>query len=292
MSAPKYLFISFSGGETSAYMTWWLMENEAHKYDAVLIVFANTGQEHPETLIFVDRCARHFGWNVIWVETVVHHNQRKSSTHRVVTFETACRDGTLFEQMIRKYGIPNKDFPHCTRELKTNPINSFKKSVLPDRAIVHMAIGIRDDEVDRRSSHAEALGLIYPLIDLHPMTKPQINEWWRNMPFRLGIEAWKGNCVWCWKKTDRKHFRNIQDNPDWYAFPAQMERQYPRVGAEFSKYEGCPDRVFFRQRRSTKDMIAAAQGVDCSDLNDSNELDYPGGCGDSCEIYSDYEAAE
>ena len=44
---------SFSGGRTSALMTKLMMEHEAHKYSAVINVFANTGQEHPKTLEFV-----------------------------------------------------------------------------------------------------------------------------------------------------------------------------------------------------------------------------------------------
>ena len=44
------LFISFSGGETSAYMAQWLLANKAKKYTDIICMFANTGQENEETV--------------------------------------------------------------------------------------------------------------------------------------------------------------------------------------------------------------------------------------------------
>ena len=49
------LFVSFSGGRTSAYMCWWLLNNKADVYDFIFI-FANTGLEHENTLKFVNQC--------------------------------------------------------------------------------------------------------------------------------------------------------------------------------------------------------------------------------------------
>lgn len=88
---PK-LLVSFSGGETSAFMAQWLWKHHRDDYD-MIFVFANTGQENEETLEFVQKCADHFGFPVVWVEAVVHHGKRKASTHRIVDFETASRDG-------------------------------------------------------------------------------------------------------------------------------------------------------------------------------------------------------
>src|SRR5674476_352644 len=87
--------ISFSGGETSAYMTQWLLKDK--RYDEYLIVFANTGQENDETLEFVHKCDEQIfaplGHRVVWIESVMHPGEKKSPSAKVVTYETANRDG-------------------------------------------------------------------------------------------------------------------------------------------------------------------------------------------------------
>ena len=52
----KTMLISFSGGATSGFMMWWLLKNKSDEYDFI-IVFANTGRENDETLLFVKQCA-------------------------------------------------------------------------------------------------------------------------------------------------------------------------------------------------------------------------------------------
>ena len=66
----KKLTVSFSGGRTSAYMCYILQTQYADKYD-IQYVFANTGQEHENTLKFVDQCDKAFNLNLTWVEAVV-----------------------------------------------------------------------------------------------------------------------------------------------------------------------------------------------------------------------------
>ena len=58
------MVVSFSGGQSSAFMCDFLLQNYADCFD-FHFVFANTGREHEETLKFVDRCDRHFGLNVV-----------------------------------------------------------------------------------------------------------------------------------------------------------------------------------------------------------------------------------
>ena len=118
------LVISFSGGETSAFMLNLLLQTFKagkldDKYTDIKVVFANTGQEHEQTLIFVKRVAEYFNVDVTWIESRQNFNIKKSSSYSVVDFRTADRTGEVFKNMIRKYGIPNPAYLHCTRELKS-----------------------------------------------------------------------------------------------------------------------------------------------------------------------------
>lgn len=272
--------MSFSGGRTSAYMSRLLKQAYADQYE-LLFIFANTGEEHENTLRFVDQCDKEFGLNVVWVEADVIHGQRKATSFRVVSFEGASRSGEPFEQMIRKYGIPNRNFPHCTRELKLRPIYAYAESIGWKRGKYDVAIGIRADEQRRVSPRAEKDRIVYPLIHWQPVDKQDINDWWTDQAFNLDLIERLGNCKWCWKKSDRKHFANIDDCPEIYDFPRRMEQQYPFAGAG-STGEG---KVFFRLGRSTDQLFAARLAAEGFRVL-PEDSDSDGGCSESCEAFS------
>lgn len=284
MGRKNNLLVSFSGGETSAYMSQWLWAHKRDEYNMVF-VFANTGEENEETLEFVQKCSAHFGFKVYWVETKVHHGKRKGSTHRAVDFNTASRKGEPFEDVIKKYGIPNQAFPHCTRELKLNPITSFAKEYFGKKKY-YTAIGIRSDEADRINRKAKEKRLVYPLISEIPMTKPKINFWWSQQPFRLNLKGYQGNCKTCWKKSDIKLYQIARERPRFFEFMGSMEKKYPRVGPEFKKYKTNVNRTFFRKNRTAADIIAEASSFQGSVKDDADMYDTDLVGGDSCEVWS------
>lgn len=225
----KKLIVSFSGGETSAYMAYLINKNKSYKKNFELkFVFANTGEENEETLIFIEKFSKQFKIPVVWVESVVHHGKRKSSTHKVVDFQSASRSGvdSSFEEVIKKYGIPNMATPHCTRELKSNPISSYAKSL--GWKDYYTAIGIRIDEIDRVSVNWKKNRFIYPLVTDKPVTKGLIKLWWKYQPFRLILKDYQGNCKWCWKKSEKKLLKIAEENPEHFNFPQLMESKYGR----------------------------------------------------------------
>lgn len=259
----KKLLVSFSGGETSAYMAQWLWMNKRHEYE-MIFVFANTGQENEETLIFVDRCSKHFGWPVVWIETKMNMQYRKGASFTVVDFETADRTGKVFEDVIKKHGIPNQSTPHCSRELKQYPIKAYAKSI--GWKDYYTAIGIRSDEIDRMNPNREKLRLIYPLIHDRPITKPKINFWWNQQPFRLRLKGYEGNCKWCWKKGETKLWTILKNNPESFDFPKRMEEKYgqfiPEKRLESMKSKGVEPNLpvrFFRKNRSVEDLVRECQ---------------------------------
>ena len=287
----KNLLISFSGGETSAFMSQWLVRH-AHEfgYENLVFVFANTGFENEETLDFVEECDEAFGLNVYWIEAVVHHGQRKSSTHRLTSFENASRDAQPFEEVIKKYGIPNVAFPHCTRELKERPIISFASQYF-DGEPYHTAIGIRADEVDRVNENRIQKGFIYPLISkqMIPATKRHINFFWSNQPFRLRLKGYQGNCITCWKKHQNKLYQIARENPVAFEFMDRMEKKYGRVGAEFLQDPKANDRVFFRGQRSAQQILSEADGWQGKVIDDSVDTSFQLSLleSESCEVFSE-----
>lgn len=292
----KKLLVSFSGGETSAYMLWWILNNWGDEYE-IKVVFTNTGQENEETLIFIKKCSEYFNVEIIWVEAVVNPENRKGTTHKIVDFYSADRSGIVFESVIAKYGIPNRTTPHCNRELKLKPLHSYMRSLGWKK--YYSAIGIRIDEIDRINSKKTELKLLYPLISNKPMTKPQVNFWWSQQPFRLELKGYQGNCKWCWKKSDAKLFQLLKENESIFDFPKQMETKYGEFIPEtrLSLMKGRGDDInlktrFFRQNRSVEDLIKESVFFTKNVVDDAAVIDTEFDLfelmddSESCDIYS------
>lgn len=273
------LLVSFSGGRTSGYMTHRILREVSPDVD-VRIVFANTGQEDNRTLEFVRDCEKVFGWDITWVEASVNPEKRRGTSHKLVKFETASRKGEPFEDVISKYGLPNQSMPHCTRELKLQPIRSLCKSWGWKKKDYHSAVGIRADEIDRMSAYAEREGLVYPLVSWG-VKKGDVLDWWRQQNFDLYVPEHRGNCLWCWKKSFKKLVQVYREDESIFDFPKRMESRYYMTGALATK-SGRPQ-VMFRGNRSAKDVIRMAETGHVG-FEDPN---YVEDCAESCEVFSD-----
>lgn len=281
------LCISFSGGATSAYMAKRLTDiaRQSQYAPEVVTLFANTGEEDERTLQFVDQCDRAFGLNVVWVEAVVDPRKGKGTTFRRVDFATASRNGEPFEAVIAKYGIPNRNYPHCTRETKERPITAYLRSIGWAAGTYDLAIGIRADERDRKNPKARDLRIIYPLIQWG-IRKDNIKTFWADQSFRLGLSEEEGNCRVCWKKSRRKLLTIAARAPERFEWARRMEQTYPMAGPGA---EGKPRR-FYRDGQTSDEIIRDAQQP-FEPFSDQVEfqsaMDLGGGCGESCEVFSD-----
>jgi Phosphoadenosine phosphosulfate reductase family len=227
MEGGEVLMISFSGGRSSAYMTDRLLK-QGWKGE-IVICFANTGKEAPETLDFVHACELH--WN-----RVVHWLEFDAATKlRVVSYESASRKGEPFAALIekRKY-LPNVVQRFCTQELKVRVIKRFMMGL--GHKHWTSAIGIRYDEPRRWSktkgiAEKERWEVWLPLVDWR-VTKPMVLDFWRAMPFDLRLEHHQGNCDLCFLKGRNKIRRLLTDDPalsDWW-----MEQE-AKTGGTFRK---------------------------------------------------------
>jgi len=293
----KKLLISFSGGETSGYMLHYILKlwGKRNEYE-LAVVFANTGEENEETLQFVEDCSKLFNVEVVWVEALVNMENRVGTKHKIVDFKTASRNGEPFEDVIRKYGIPNQKFPHCNREMKLRPIHSYIKNELGWKDY-YTAIGIRYDEVDRIVSDRKKYNIIYPLIEDTRMTKQKINFWWSQQPFRLNLKGYQGNCKTCWKKSFRNLYTISKENPKYFDFFRDMENKYslvtPLERSEVLDEQGHKlSTHFFRGNKSVSDIFNEAAEFNGEVLDSHLETNFQTDLFDlideveSCDIYS------
>jgi len=287
----KRLVVSVSGGRTSGYMAKMLKDNAGSEYD-MKFIFANTGLEHKDTLRFVNDIDINFGLNLIWVEAAVNHGERKSTGHKFINYSSASQSGQPMEEVISKYGIPNVSYPHCTRELKLNPMNSALRSIGWGDA--YTAVGIRADESRRVSSAADTNKIIYPLIDMFPSDKQDVLTFWEDYSWDLAIPEWQGNCQGCFKKSFKKLMQVHSETPEVFDFTRSMEAKYGRTGAEFTKRPETPDRVFFRENRDTNAMEAlfkhTKENSPYAATRYISQTD--AGCSESCEVYPTEECKE
>jgi hypothetical protein len=294
------LLISFSGGRTSAFMTKWLLDNKKDVFE-MFVVFSNTGREHEETLQFVKKCDEELNFNTIWIEPVTNDKKGIGMRAKVVDFYTANRTGQPFEDVIKKYSIPNRTSPFCSEYMKKNTIRSFMKEQMGlNKKEYQTAIGIRADEFDRMSVHRKKDRIIYPLISMIPTKKEDVNKFWINMPFDLQIKSYEGNCKTCWKKSIRKLMTIAKERPSDFDWDIDMENKYENYIPEGRKNNPnikLPLRLH-RGNLSAKDIISMSkEPFELAKDESKNityyeqltlfgiELDSSNGCEESCEAF-------
>jgi hypothetical protein len=275
------LLITFSGGRTSAYMTWWLFNEwkDRDNWDK-LVVFANTGKESEGTLFFVDECANEWNIDIKWIEGYPSENGKGwSVNHELVNYETASRNGEPFEAMIKKLGIPFQSAPFCSPQLKTAPIKKYLKSIGWSKYFT--AIGIRYDEQKRINKNYKKQRIIYPLVEFNPVTKNQIKQWWDLQSFDLEIHPDDGNCVCCWKKSYNVLARIMERSPNSFDWWQKMIDEYGT--SKHKSYIG-DTQSFYRGNKSINDIKEMAK-LSQAELKQITLFEPLDGCSESCEAF-------
>lgn len=206
--------ISFSGGRTSAYMLWRVLQSNDGLPDEAKVCFANTGKEDEATLQFVRDCQEHWKVAIQWVEF-----RADAPGFVVVDFNTASRNGEPFDALTTKKSyLPNPIARFCSEELKGKAITKAT-GLESDETMV----GVRADE-PRRIAKLRARGLMLPLVDAG-VTKVDVRAFWRQQPFDLQLEERGGitnlgNCDLCFMKGGAQIQSLIADKPEravWWA---------------------------------------------------------------------------
>ena len=141
----KNIFCSVSAGYSSVMMA--IMLPEWFPDHNIINVMANTSKEREESLEFMDKCDKHYNLNLVWVEA--QFNEKGIGvTPSVVTYENLKCNGEIFEQGIKKLGIPNKENKWCNRDMKLEALRKYADSIF-GKNDYSVAVGIRADEMDR-----------------------------------------------------------------------------------------------------------------------------------------------
>jgi hypothetical protein len=282
------LLISFSGGRTSAYMTWWMMNEwkDRDNYE-IVIVFANTGREQEGTLLFVKECADRWNLPIVWVEArhkkdgVPYSKKGWMVKHEVVTYGTASRKGEPFEEMISILGIPSVNAPYCSDQLKRKPIESYLESI-GWKDDFYKAIGIRVDEIDRLNENFREKKIKYILVNPHPTMKRDVVMWWERNTFDLKIDSDLGNCDGCWKKDMERLVRIAKKTPEVFDWWQSMTDKYGHMNPR--ELELKPPFNFYRGNKSPKDIMKLSKHA-LDQLSMFIENDGLNGCSESCEAF-------
>ena len=243
--------ISFSGGRTSAYLLWRVLQSNHGLPDEAIVCFANTGKEEEATLEFVRDCSVNWNVPIHWVEY-----RANDPGFEEVSFETASRNGEPFEQLIlKKKYLPNPVTRFCTIEMKIRAIHKLLKSKGWKHNENMDWVGIRADEPRRVAKIArERLPLVTAGI-----TAKDVGKFWSEQPFDLGLpnvngKTLHGNCDLCFLKGAGQTLSLIAEKPERAIWWARMETLVQTSDKSFG------DGARFRKDRpSYKEMMNYAQ---------------------------------
>lgn len=183
--------INFSGGKTSAYMT--IKEYR----DGDIVIFCDTGREHPKTYKFINDFEAHENIPIIRLKYQNSENPFRA----------------LLEKK-KNAAIPNNFKRFCTIELKVKTARRYLRSIGIFQ--YENLVGFRADEplrVKRRKQHWKKVTDRFPLYE-SGITKEKINEYWSQKPYTLEIPSILGNCTLCFMKGKNAIMSILKTHPE------------------------------------------------------------------------------
>lgn len=260
--------ISFSGGRTSGYMLYKILQaNDGLPRNAV-VSFQNTGREMPETLDFVQQVSERWNVPIVWLEYDI--TDKGKNYFKVVNHNSASRDGEPFDKLINKYRrLPNARFRFCTGVLKIQTGQKYLRS-LGWKTWKH-AVGIRADEPRRLIKKSDGkIDLFYPLGEAGK-TKHDVEAFWATQPFDLNLpifngKTMKGNCDFCFLKSEATLAMMAREHPDLAQWWIDAEQ---RLDNRFERKRDMATLVEFVQSQQDwvfdeKDYFCQASGGECT----------------------------
>lgn len=207
--------ISFSGGRTSGYMLYRILQAHGGTLpDDVVVCFANTGREMPATLDFVRDCGAVWGVYIVWLE---YRWEPGHPWAEVVNHNSASRASEPFDLfLVARAALPNPVQRSCTTELK---IRTIKRWVMAEMGWRHWSnvVGLRADEmhrVARTEKPSKDRWTVATPLAAAGIVKDDVLTFWKTQPFDLKLTGpWEGNCDGCFLKSRAAIMRMHRDYP-------------------------------------------------------------------------------
>lgn len=285
----KNIFCSVSAGYSSVLMA--LKIKEWYPNHNIIYAMANTSKEREESLSFMNECDKFFNLDMTWIEAKINQERGKGTDFKIVSYEDLKRDGEIFEEGIKKFGIPCKINKWCNRDLKLVPLKKFADSIfgLNNYSI---AVGLRADEMDRVMKSYKTNNVFYPLLN-NKISTIDRNKFWKDQSIQIKIPAFKGNCDMCFEKSNRKLITTIIQEPNIIDWWDDMINKYSQIPIEdkpsYNAYAENGGMSFYRQNQSVEDLIKLAQQPFSKATNEyvyENDLfDLEGDCGSGCQVF-------
>ena len=259
--------ISFSGGRTSGYMLYKIIEANNGLPSNAVVSFQNTGREMPETRTSCNKF-QSVGCVIVWLEYDI--TDEGKNYFKVVNHNSASRNGEPFDKLINKYNrLPNARFRFCTGVLKIQTGQKYLKS-LGWKSWKH-AVGIRADEPRRLTKKSEGnIDLFYPLAEAQK-TKRDVEAFWMLQPFDLALpmfngKTMKGNCDFCFLKSEATLALMAREHPELSQWWIDAEQ---RLNNRFERNRDMASLVEFVQRQQDwvfdeQDYFCQADGGECT----------------------------
>jgi 3'-phosphoadenosine 5'-phosphosulfate sulfotransferase (PAPS reductase)/FAD synthetase len=285
----KNIFCSVSSGYSSVMMaimmpTWFPDHN-------IINVMANTSKEDPESLHFMNECDKYYNLNLVWIEAEFHEHG-VGVTPNIVTYENLKRNGEIFEQGIKKLGIPSKVNKWCNRDMKLEVLRKYADSIF-GKDYYSIAVGLRTDEMDRIRKDFRNNNVFYPLINYN-ISKKERNKFWKDKPIQINLPAYKGNCDMCFQKSNRKLMTILKEEPykgDWWD---DMIKKYGTIKLEGKdSYNDLMEvkgtQTFYRGYNTIEDLVKMAKQPFSKATDEyiyENDLfDKEDECGSGCQVF-------
>lgn len=285
----KNIFCSVSAGYSSLMMAYYM--KQWYPNHNIIFGMANTSKERPESLHFMNEIDKLFGFGMVWVEAEFH-KKGVGVTPKIVAYEDLKRNGEIFEEGIKKLGIPNKENKWCNRDMKLVVLKKYVDSVFGlDNYSV--AVGLRIDEMDRVRKDYKTNNVFYPLMD-HKIDSRLRNKFWDSQLIKITIPAYKGNCDLCFAKSKRKLTTIIKEEPHKAIWWDDMIKQYGTIKLEGkNSYNDLMSEIgtqtFYRDYNTIEDLIKLAKEpfTKATDeyIYEDDLWDSEDNCGSSCSPF-------